>query len=169
MTEAPRPPLDLLPAQADATEEARALLAALFAEVGLPADARRMAALPGELRAAGGEWWVLTLRGVVAGAVGIRPGPAAGQASLCWWGVVQARRGMGLGRWMAEKAVAHARGALGCPAVSAEVAPAMRRAARLLLDMGFQPPAADFDPDAFGQTTRLVLGKSAECGTQSAE
>ena len=152
-----RNPLELLPAEADATEEARALLAEIFTEVGITADAGRMASLPAEIRASGGEWWVLTIKDAVAGAVGIRGAKKKGEGELCWWGLVRARRRLGLGRWMVEKALAHARERLEIFTVHASVTPAMRRAASVLHELGFRGPE-HFDPESFDQPTVLTRG-----------
>ncbi len=66
--------------------------------------------LPDAFRRNGGEFWVAVTPDSVIGTVGIRLiGPSSSEWELKWLCLVPHWRGMGLGRMLAEHAIAHAR------------------------------------------------------------
>lgn len=151
-----RNPLELVEAGDFSTDEARLVLAQVYEEVGIQADVQRLQRLPGDLRARGGEWWVCLLRDATVGAIGLKSGPGEHEGELCFWGLVKARRGLGLGKWMAERVLRHARERK-LHRLTARVTPSMRRAATILRDLGFRGPPG-FDPETFDRPTTLTRG-----------
>lgn len=135
------PPLQWRPADGDRAREARILALAVLDATGEPVDADEARRLPDALRRDGGEFWVLSVKGVTVGTLGLRP-EGGGIFALCWWTVAGGHRRIGLGEWQLERALDWARG-VGARAVRAAARPDNVPALAALRALGFHP-----DPDA---------------------